>query len=136
MTKITVSTTINAPPEAVWELWTLPEHIVHWNFASDDWETTHATNDARVGGSFLSTMAAKDGSVQFEFTGKYDEVSKPTSLAYTMPDGRKVRVSFTRTPAGTTVSETFDAEHENSVELQQQGWQAILNNFKKYVERN
>ncbi len=132
--QITVETTVNSPIEKVWQAWTNPEDIMRWNFASDDWHSPHATNDLRVGGSFLSTMAAKDGSFSFDFEGIYDEVVSHETIAYSLADGRTVKITFTQNGNETHVSETFDPENENPIELQQGGWQAILNNFKKHVE--
>ena len=133
-TSITVETTVNAPVEKVWEAWTMPKHILQWNNASDDWHTRKAENDLRVGGSFASRMEAKDGSFGFDFGGTYDEVKQHERVAYTMGDGRKVKVEFKVNEGSTTVTETFDAESTHSVEMQQQGWQAIMDNFKSYVE--
>ena len=132
--QITVETTAHAPIEKVWQAWTNPEDIMGWNFASDDWHTPHAINDLRVGGSFSSTMAAKDGSFSFDFGGIYDEVVLHKVISYSLADGRRVKILFTDNGDETLISETFDAENENPVEMQQAGWQAILNNFKKYVE--
>lgn len=132
--KITVSTTIQAPVEKVWKLWTEPTHITKWSNASDDWHTPFAENDLRAGGNFLSRMEAKDGSFGFDFSGTYDEVKLHEVIAYTMSDGRKVKITFKGQESETEVIETFDAESTNSIELQQQGWQAILDNFKKYSE--
>ncbi|MDX1920419.1 MAG: SRPBCC family protein [Candidatus Caenarcaniphilales bacterium] len=134
VTKISVEITLSAPIEKVWELWTLPEHIVKWNQASDDWHTLFAENDLRVGGKFLSRMEAKDGSFGFDFGGVYQEVKINELIVYTIDDGRKVEISFTTIDKETKVVETFEAENENSIELQRAGWQAILDNFKKYVE--
>jgi len=131
---ITVEATVAQPREKVWELWTLPEHITKWNNASDDWHTPVAENDLRTGGKFLSRMEAKDGSFGFDFGGIYDEVVDNEVIAYTMSDGRKVRVEFTSEGNQTKVTETFDPEGTNPVEMQRGGWQAILNNFKKYAE--
>jgi uncharacterized protein YndB with AHSA1/START domain len=133
---ITVEATINAPVEKVWKLWTLPEHITKWNNASDDWHTPHAENDLRAGGKFLSRMEAKDGSMGFDFGGVYDEVKTNELIAYTLGDGRKVKVTFTKQGNATKVVTTFEAENENPVEMQRGGWQAILDNFKKYTETN
>ena len=133
-TGITVSTVINAPVEKVWELWTEPQHIIKWNNASDDWHTPTAENDLRVGGEFLSRMESKDGKSGFDFTGKYDTVDKYNLIVYTLEDGRKVKVSFLSKGNETTVTEIFEAEEVNSIELQRSGWQAIFDNFKKYVE--
>ena len=132
--KITVQAVINAPVEKVWELYTEPKHIVKWNNASDDWHTPKAENDLRVGGKFLSRMEAKDGSAGFDFAGVYNEVKKNEVIGYEMGDGRKARIVFKKDGAKTKVAVTFDAESTNSIELQRSGWQAILNNFKKYVE--
>lgn len=133
---ITVETLIEAPVEKVWQNWTTPEHITKWNNASDDWHTPFAENDLRVGGKFLSRMEAKDGSFGFDYAGVYDEITTNKMIAYTLADDRKVKVTFTRESNATKVIESFKAETENSLELQQSGWQAILNNFKKYIETN
>lgn len=134
-TVITVQTTVNAPVSKVWECWTAPAHIVKWNSASADWHTTKAENDVRTGGRFSSRMEAKDGSMGFDFAGTYTAVKECELIAYTMGDGRKATVSFTGSGGVTAVRETFEAETENSIELQKAGWQAILDNFKQYTER-
>jgi uncharacterized protein YndB with AHSA1/START domain len=131
---IVVQTEITAPLEKVWECWTDPKHIVNWNNASDDWHTPRAENDLSVGGKFLSRMEAKDGSFGFDFEGVYTDVSVHQHIAYVLEDERTVRIEFDSDGQNTTVTETFVAEMENSVELQQAGWQAILDNFKRYVE--
>ncbi|MFJ8259153.1 SRPBCC family protein [Peribacillus asahii] len=133
--KITVETTVQASIEKVWKYWTEPTHITKWNTASDDWHTPFAENDLRVGGKFLSRMEAKDGSFGFDFGGIYDEVKLHEVITYTMGDGRKVKITFKGQENETEVIEIFDAEAENPIEIQQQGWQAILNNFKKYAEQ-
>ena len=133
-TKITVQATVNAPVEKVWNYWTTPEHIKKWNNASPDWHTPRAENDLKVGGKFLSRMEAKDGSFGFDFHGTYDAVVNLKLIAITLGDDRKLEINFTSYGNETTVIETFEAETENSVELQKGGWQAILNNFKKYTE--
>jgi len=133
---ITVENTVHAPLEKVWQFWTLPEHITQWNNASDDWHTPFAENDLRTGGKFLSKMAAKDGSFSFDFGGVYDDVKLNELIAYTMADGRKVVIHFTGNGDETKVIETFDPENTHSIEVQKGGWQAILDNFKKYVETN
>src|SRR5688572_27224532 len=135
-TSVTVETTIKAPVEKVWQLWSAPEHITKWNSASEDWHTPRAENDLRTGGKFSSRMEARDGSMGFDFEGVYDEVKPNESIAYSMGDGRKVKVTFTGNGIETKVTETFDAEDTNPVEMQRGGWQAILDNFKKYVEEN
>lgn len=133
-TKVTIETTINAPVEKVWECWTNPDHIVKWNNASEDWHTTKAENDLRTGGKFMSRMEAKDGSMGFDFSGVYDNVIINELIEYTLGDGRKVNVKFVNDNDTTKVTETFDAESENPVEMQKAGWQSILDNFKKYSE--
>jgi uncharacterized protein YndB with AHSA1/START domain len=125
-TSITVQSTVKAPLDKVWKLWTGPQHITQWNNASDDWHTPCAENDLRVGGKFLSRMEAKDGSFGFDFWGVYDEVKANEMIAYTMGDGRKARITFSAMGTETKVMETFEVETENSVELQRGGWQAIL----------
>jgi uncharacterized protein YndB with AHSA1/START domain len=133
-TKITVEATINASIQKVWEAWTQPKHITKWNFASDDWQCPSASNDLRPGGKYSARMEAKDGSFGFDFEAIYDEVISSKKITYTMTDGRMATTWFTDLGGRIKVSTTFDAEQENSIELQQQGWQAILNNFKKYAE--
>ena len=131
---ITVENTINAPVEKVWEYWTKPEHITQWNNASDDWHTPHAENDFRPGGKFVSRMEAKDGSFGFDFGGVNDAITPHEYIEYTIGDGRKVKIYFKADGDKTKVTETFEAEDTNSIDVQQGGWQAILNNFKKYTE--
>ena len=131
--KISVSVRVQRPIEDVWTCYTSPEHIVGWNFASDDWHTTKSEVDLRVGGSFSSRMEAKDGSAGFDFAGTYTKVLTNELLEYEFGD-RTASVTFTADGAGIVVEVSFDAEDENSDELQRQGWQAILDNFKKYVE--
>lgn len=133
-TLIMVSANIQAPVEKVWQLWTDPKHIVNWNNASDDWHTPEAESDLRVGGTFSSRMEAKDGSMGFDFEGVFDEVVPNQKLSYTMGDNRRVEITFRSHGQETRVEETFEAETTNSPEMQREGWQAILNNFKKYVE--
>lgn len=135
-TVITVENTVNAPVQKVWDYWTKPEHITKWNNASDDWHTPWAKNDLRVGGTFTARMEAKDGSMGFEFAGLYDVITPNEYIEYTMGDGRKVWISFTVDGGTTKVVERFEAENMNSIELQKAGWQAILDNFKKYTEEN
>lgn len=132
---ITIETTVNAPIEKVWKVWNAPEHITKWATASDEWHTPYAENDLRAGGKFLSRMEAKDGSAGFDFTGKYDEVQTNKLISYTMDDGRKVKITFTSAGKSVKIVETFEAETENPLEMQRQGWQTILNNFKAYVEK-
>lgn len=133
---ITVSTSVHAPVSKAWEVWNKPEHIVKWAFASDDWEAPFAENDLKVGGRFKTTMAAKDKSASFDFTGTYTTVKENELIEYTM-DGdekRNVSVTFKQNGDMTEITETFDMENENSEELQRGGWQSILDNYKKQVE--
>ena len=132
--KITIETTINAPLEKVWTCWTTPEDIIQWNTASDDWHTTAASNDLRTGGRFKSRMEAKDKSMRFDFEGTYEQVILNKFITYVLDDGRSVQVTFSEDETTTLVTETFDAESLNPPEMQREGWQSILNNFKKYVE--
>jgi uncharacterized protein YndB with AHSA1/START domain len=135
-TNITVAATVNASVEKVWAYFTQPSHIMQWNQASDDWHCPKAENDLRKGGKFSSTMAAKDGSFSFDFWGVYDEVLENELIMYTMGDGRKASVKFASNGDVTEITTTFEAEDQNPVEMQQGGWQAILNNFKKHTETN
>jgi len=132
---ITISTTIQASIEKVWDCWILPEHIVNWNFASPDWHAPAAENDLREGGEFIFTMAARDGSVAFDFNGIYTLVDPHKLIEYRIADGRKVSVQFLPEANHVVVTETFETENENSAEMQEAGWQAILDNFKNYVEQ-
>lgn len=132
--KITVETTIDAPIEKAWKLWSEPDHIKHWAFASSDWHAPKVENDLRIGGKFLTTMAAKDGSFGFDFTGTYTEVKEHETIAYAMDDGRKVSIAFSARDGKTQVVESFDPESEHPEEMQRGGWQSILDNFKKYAE--
>jgi len=135
-TKITVKSSVNAPISKVWDYWNTPEHITKWNSASPDWHTPKSENDLRVGGRFTARMEAKDGSFGFDFGGTYDEIVPHEKISYTMDDGRKTDVTFIPEGTGTKVIETFEAEETNPVEMQQGGWQAILDNFKNYTETN
>jgi uncharacterized protein YndB with AHSA1/START domain len=132
--RVMVETTIQTPVERVWKYWTEPEHIIKWNNASDDWHTPIAENDLRVGGKFLSRMEAKDGSFGFDFTGVYEAVRINEGISYILEDGRKVNITFISQGNETKIIEAFDPETENSIELQKEGWQAILDNFKRYAE--
>lgn len=134
LSRIIIQTKIKAPEEKVWQYWTEPKHITNWNFASDDWHTPYAENDLKPGGKFLSRMEAKDGSNGFDFAGTYDEVKPYDLITYSLGDQRKVKIEFIPGDGETILTETFDAEESYSVEQQQQGWQAILDNFKRYVE--
>ena len=132
---ITVVATIDAPIEKAWTFWTEPHLIVQWNNASEDWHTPHAENNLEVGGNFLFRMAAKDGSFSFDFTGIYTKIELDAVIEYEITGGRKVSILFEKLSEDTCkITEIFESENINSLELQQQGWQAILNNFKNYVE--
>jgi uncharacterized protein YndB with AHSA1/START domain len=133
---ITVETIVNAPVEKVWNYWNAPEHITKWCQASDDWHAPFAENDARTGGKFKTRMEAKDGSMGFDFGGVYSNVEPNKVIEYAMDDGRKVKVEFADQAGRTKVTETFDPESTNPVEMQRGGWQAILDNFRKYTEAN
>ena len=135
-TRITIETIVNQTIDQVWEKLTLPEHIMEWNHASEDWYTPSAENNLKSGGAFNYKMAARDGSHSFHFTGIYDEVIKGKKIAYTLDDGRKVVMEFTGEDGCVKIVETFEAEEEYSLEMQRAGWQAILDNFKRYAENN
>jgi len=132
--KITIGIDVKADLPTVWEHWTDPRHIVNWNFAIDTWHCPKASNDLRVGGRFSYTMAAKDGSFSFDFEGSYESVEPERSLVINLGDDRRVWVTFTEANGLTTVTEVFEAEDQNSAEMQRAGWQSILGNFKAYVE--
>ena len=134
MKLITVKATINAPLSQVWEKWTNAHHVTKWNFASPDWHCPSAENNLVEGGEFHYLMAAKDGSFQFDFWGTYQKITIEKSLDITIGDGRKMFVSFEKSGDQTILEERFEPENENSEELQQAGWQAILDNFKQYAE--
>lgn len=131
---ITINTTISAPVAKVWEMYVDPKHVVHWNNASEDWHTPRAENDFKVGGSFNYRMESKDGVHGFDFAGTYEEIALYKSISYSLGDKRQVRVLFTDSGSATEVTVIFDPEITNSLEMQKNGWQAILDNFKKYVE--
>ena len=132
---ITIETIIKAPIEKVWTFWNETNHITNWYFASDDWHSPIAENDLQVGGKFLYRMEAKDGSFGFNFNGVYDTIIINELIEYKIEGGRNVKIVFTSNTDTTIVTESFEPENENSLELQKGGWQAILNNFKKYVEQ-
>ena len=133
-TQITIEATINAPVEKVWDAYTDPKQITQWNSPSEDWHSPRAENDLRPGGTFNYRMEAKDGSFGFDFGGTFDEVKPNELLSYTIGDGRKVENVFTKEGDATKVTVVFEAENENPIEYQKAGWQAILDNFKKYAE--
>src|SRR5262245_34908614 len=134
MTKITVEATVAAPIEQVWGAYTNPEDIRQWNAASDDWHTTKATVDLRVGGAFSSRMEAKDGSVGFDFAGIYTKIVEHKLIEYSFGDSA-ARVEFTPDGrGGVTVRVTFESESTHTIEQQRSGWQAILDNFARHVQ--
>jgi len=134
---IIIKSTVEASIDKVWEFFSEPEHIKQWNHASEDWHTTVAENDLRAGGRFLSRMEAKDGSFGFDFSGTYDEVKTNELITYTLDDERKVNIIFTSLEnEKTEIVQSFEAEDENPVEMQQAGWQSILDNFKNYTEKH
>jgi uncharacterized protein YndB with AHSA1/START domain len=135
-TIITIDAIINDPLEKVWKFWTDSGRITKWNSASDDWHSPYAENDLIAGGKFLSRMEAKDVSFGFDFGGVYDDVKTHELFAYTLGDGRKVKITFSSEGNGTKIVEMFEAENVNSIEMQKTGWQSILDNFKKYTESN
>ncbi len=134
--KVTVQTRVKAPVEKAWLYWTNPQHIKQWNFASDTWHCPAAENDLRENGKFSYRMEAKDAGTGFDFEGVYNKIDLHRHISYTIEDGRKVQVDFERDADGTAIREVFDAESTHPIEMQKNGWQAILNNFKQYVENN
>ncbi|NLR80101.1 SRPBCC family protein [Chitinophaga eiseniae] len=134
--KVTVTATIHADQKKVWDYYNRPEHITKWNFADPSWHCPSASNDLRVGGKYAARMEAKDGSFGFDFEAIYDEVVDGEKFTYTMPNGRQASVSFKKNGDQTEVDVTFDPETEHPIEMQKNGWQAILNNFKSYTEAN
>lgn len=135
MKKLTVKNLINAPINKVWQFWTDAKHVQGWNFASPDWHCPNATVNLEVGGEFHFIMAAKDESASFDFWGTYQKIEEEKFLDILIGDGRKMSVSFEKSGNGTLVTEDFEPENENPIELQQEGWQMILNNFKEYCEK-
>ena len=140
--KITIQTTINVPIAKVWEYWNEPQHIKEWAFASDTWEAPHAENDLRVGGKFMTRMQEKGTNNGFAFGGVYTNVIEYKTIEYDMSkepneeNSRHVAIEFEETPMGVKVTQSFDPENENPIEMQKQGWQTILDNFKKYTEEH
>lgn len=132
--KIIISTNVNAKIEKVWQYYNQAEHIVNWNFASDDWCCPKVETDLRVGGKYLARMEAKDGSFGFDFEAVFDEIRQPEWVAYTMDDGREAEIEFKEEGEKSLVKISFDPDQSHSRQMQQDGWQAILDNFKKYVE--
>jgi uncharacterized protein YndB with AHSA1/START domain len=135
MSLITVQTTITASVSTVWECWIKPEHVTKWNFASDDWHCPKATSELEVNGEFHHIMAAKDGSSEFDFWGKFTQIEIEKQIQIELGDSRKVTILFeTKSDQTTLVTEHFEPENQNPLDLQKAGWQAILDNFKQYVE--
>ena len=132
--EITIETTIDATIAEVWTAWITPDAITQWNFAADSWSCPEAQVDLKVGGKFKSRMEAKDGSMGFDFEGTYTAVEEMELIEYVMDDGRKVRVTFEETDNGVRVTEIFEPEDQHPPDYQKQGWQAILDNFKRHVE--
>lgn len=135
-TKITIEALIAADIEKVWDYYNTPKHITNWNFASDDWHCLKAENDMKIGGIYNARMEAKDGSFGFDFKAIYDEIVPMTKVAYTLGDERKIITTFEKHEDKTKVITVFEAENTNPVDMQKAGWQAILNNFKRYTENN
>ena len=132
--QITISASVDAPLERVWSSYTEPQHITGWNIASDDWCCPSAENDLRIGGTYNARMEAKDGSFGFDFEAVYDEVDDRKSLGMRLSDGRQVRTTFEETDGVVQVTTVFDSDSENPIDMQRDGWQAILDNFKWYAE--
>lgn len=132
--KLKIESLVASDLETVWQAWTQPEHIIKWNFASDDWCCPRAVNELRVGGKYNARMEAKDGSFGFDFEAIYEELSFGKKISLKMADGRVATTEFSEMNGRTKIATVFDAEKENPQEMQKEGWQAILDNFKKYVE--
>ena len=132
--QITVQVSLNLSVDKVWTIWTTPSHIIHWNFASDDWHSPFAENDLQVGGKFNYRMESKDGKIGFDFDGVYTAIKHNELITYKLADGRLINIEFISKNSTTQIIETFEAESENSVDLQRNGWQAILDNFKGYAQ--
>lgn len=133
--KITISIEIKGGIEDIWNKFNLGEHMIHWNFAADDWHCPKAESDLKQGGKLLVVMAAKDGSFSFDIKAIYDEIIPNQKISYTMEDGRAVETIFEQKGEVVQLVETFEAESENSIDMQRSGWQMILDNFKKYCEK-
>lgn len=135
MEKINIQATINNNVATIWNAYNSAEDIMQWNHASADWHCTSSFNDLRVGGKFSNRMEARDGSFGFDFEGKYTAIEPFKRIAYAMEDGRQVDIHFREHNESTTIEIAFDAESEHPIDMQRDGWQAILDNFKSYVER-
>lgn len=134
--KITINALVSAEINKAWNYYTMPEHITKWNFASDDWCCPSVLNDMTIGGKYVARMEAKDGSFGFDFEAIYNEINKLKNFKYTSPDGRLIEIDFEANDNQTKLTITFDTDGENPIELQRNGWQAILNNYKNYTENN
>ncbi len=134
-TKITIQANVNADINTVWNKYTDPQHIIHWNFASDDWSCPSASNDLRVGGKYVARMEAKDGSFGFDLEAIYNELDPLSKIKYSFSDDREIEIFFKSNDESTDIKIIFDAETLNPLEMQREGWQAILNNFKAYAEK-
>ncbi len=134
-TAIKIQTTVSKDPQTTWDCYTLPEHIVNWNFASEDWHCPEAENEMTVGGKYRARMEAKDGSFGFDFEGVYQHIKPGESFGYQLEDGRNIEVIFKPQGDSTEVTVTFDADEQNPIDMQRNGWQAILDNFQKYTEQ-
>ncbi|MFN5705487.1 MAG: SRPBCC domain-containing protein [bacterium] len=133
--KITIQASINADINTVWNKYTDPNQIIHWNFASDDWCCPSASNNLKVGGKYIARMEAKDGSFGFDFEAFYDEIEPLSKLKYSFSDAREIEIYFESKNDSTDIKIIFDAENENPLDMQREGWQAILNNFKSHAEK-
>ncbi len=133
--KITAQTSTICPMPRTWELWISAEHIIHWNAASDDWHTTSVKNDLRPGGNFYHRMESKDGAMGFDFEGRYTVVDPFKRIHHVMADGRHVDIQFTSDGDDVQITEIFDPESFHTIEHQRQGWQVILDNFKRYCDK-
>ncbi len=133
---LTIDTIVKSSIENVWNAYTEPQHIVNWNFASSDWHCPKAENDMKIGGKYSARMEAKDGSFGFDFVAVYDEIIPFEKIVYTIEDGRKVITVFENLNDAIKITTVFEAENQNPIDMQKAGWQAILNNFKNYTERN
>lgn len=134
MEKIIISAEISAPLSVVWDAWTMPQHIIHWNYAADDWHCPQAVSDFQEGGKFSYRMAARDESFAFDFWGTFMLIESNKKLEITLGDGRSWEVEFSEIENGVLLTEPFQPELENPIEIQELGWNMILQNFKKYAE--
>ena len=131
---ITAETVINAPIEKVWEYWTNPQHIPHWNNTNHEWHTPVAENDLKIGGRLFLRMERKDGSAGFDHECIYDDVQHHKHICYTTSDKRKTHITFEETPDGVKLTEQFMPESATPIDMQHAFCQSILENFKAYAE--